>query len=85
VFQLLTHARGSVFLVASHLIELADALAVLPSVVSRRFEADESGPDLIYDYVARPGVSGQRLGMRVLEQERVFDLLNRSASLTRTS
>jgi DNA mismatch repair ATPase MutS len=83
VFQLLALSRNSVFLVASHLIELADALDTLPSVVSRRFEADESGPDLCYDYIARPGVSGQRLGMRVLQQERVFDLLHHSVSLTR--
>jgi len=77
----LARARGSAFLVASHLIELADTLQPLPAVVSERFEADEAGGELRYDYVARPGVSSQRLGMRVLEQEGVFDLLDACGAL----
>ncbi len=73
----LARARGSAFLVASHLIELADALQPLTAVVSERFEADEAGGELRYDYLARPGVSTQRLGMRVLEEEGVFELFDR--------
>ncbi len=73
----LARAHGSAFLVASHLIELADALQPLPAVVSERFEADEAGGELRYDYLARPGVSTQRLGMRVLEEEGVFELFDR--------
>ncbi|HEX9106740.1 MAG TPA: hypothetical protein VF832_05925, partial [Longimicrobiales bacterium] len=76
VLRRLAHARGSAFLVASHLIELADDLQSVPQVMSRRFEAREDGRELHFDYLARPGVSAQRLGMRVLEEEGVFALFD---------
>ncbi len=77
----LARAQGSAFLVASHLIELADALEPLPAVLAERFEADEAGGELRYDYLARPGVSTQRLGMRVLEEEGVFELFDRGLAV----
>lgn len=64
------------FMVSSHLIELEDALAGLGTVDCRHFEADESEARLRFDYRLRDGVSRQRLGMRVLEEEGVFTLLD---------
>jgi DNA mismatch repair ATPase MutS len=81
VLRRLARARGSAFLVASHLVELAGDLESLPEVVTRRFEAREDGRELRFDYVARPGVSEQRLGMRVLEEEGVFALLEDASNL----
>jgi len=42
----------------------------------RSHEADDSGERLRFDYTLKAGVSSQRLGMRVLQQEGVFDLLD---------
>ncbi|HSL70942.1 MAG TPA: hypothetical protein VK864_11920 [Longimicrobiales bacterium] len=68
--------EGSVFLVSSHLIELGDTLAATGTVDCKRFEADESGERLEFDYLLRSGISSQRLGVRVLQEEGVFDLLD---------
>jgi len=76
VFAKLAQAHDSVFLVSSHLIELGDALADHPHVTCARFEADERGGQLEFDYTLRPGISSQRLGVRVLTEEGVFDLLD---------
>lgn len=64
------------FVFSSHLIELKDELAAMPEIDYRCFEAGEEGISLRFEYVLRPGVSSQRLGMRVLREEGVFALLD---------
>jgi DNA mismatch repair ATPase MutS len=59
------------------LIELAESLAHTDGVEFRHFEANEDEGTLSFDFVLRPGVSDQRLGMRVLREEGVIDLVDR--------
>jgi DNA mismatch repair protein MutS len=80
--EVLTRFAGreqSIFLVSSHLIELGDSLGATRSVACNHFEADESPARLQFDYVLRPGISSQRLGVRVLREEGVFDVLGEEA------
>lgn len=64
----------SLLFVASHLIELAPDLQLLGKVDFRHFEAGEAGGRLQFDYRLKEGVSAQRLGMRVLAEEGLFEL-----------
>ena len=75
VLHTFARAAGGRFLVASHLIELADELGQLPSVTLARFEATLTDSELAFDYQIRAGVSSQRLGMMVLEKEGVLQAL----------
>jgi DNA mismatch repair ATPase MutS len=68
-------AERCLFLVSSHLIELSEPLAQTQRIDFRYFEAEESQARLSFDYRLQAGVSDQRLGMRVLEEEGVFELL----------
>lgn len=68
--------RDCLFMFSSHLIELGERLAGLGKVDCRYFEADERGGRLRFEYLLRPGVSEQRLGMRVLREEGIFELLD---------
>jgi DNA mismatch repair protein MutS len=68
--------RDCIFLVSSHLIELGDQMIATGQVDCRHFEAGELEGRLRFEYVLRPGVSTQRLGMRVLREEGIFDLLD---------
>ena len=63
---------------ASHLIELGEQLAACTGIDYRYFDAREHGDRLEFDYRLHPGVSGQRLGMRVLREEGIFELLDGS-------
>lgn len=65
------------FMFSSHLIELSERLPVTGQIDCRNFEAEEGAGRLRFDYTLRPGVSSQRLGMRVLREEGVFDLLDK--------
>jgi DNA mismatch repair ATPase MutS len=78
VLTRLAQKDGSVFLVSSHLMELGEVLLTTRSVACYRFEASDQGGRLQFDYVLRPGMSSQRLGVRVLKEEGVFDLLDRT-------
>jgi DNA mismatch repair ATPase MutS len=76
----LAHRDGSLFMVASHLIELGDRMLATGHVDCRLFEASEEGEHLRFEYRLRPGISSQRLGMRVLVEEGIFDLLDGAAA-----
>jgi DNA mismatch repair ATPase MutS len=72
--------KNSLFLVASHLIEAAGPLRKTGRVQCSHFAAVEGETGLHFDYLLRAGVSSQRLGMRVLEDHQVFELLDGSAA-----
>jgi DNA mismatch repair ATPase MutS len=73
VLEEFAHSAGSLFLVSSHLIELGDLMLSTGQVDCRYLEASEVGGRLSFDFRIKPGVSSQRLGMKVLEQEGVFE------------
>ncbi|HEX9105613.1 MAG TPA: hypothetical protein VF832_00255, partial [Longimicrobiales bacterium] len=68
--------QGSLFLVSSHLIEVAEPLLASGAVACWHFEAQQTDLHLAFDFTIRPGVSGQRLGMRVLEEKGVLRVLD---------
>jgi DNA mismatch repair ATPase MutS len=72
-------------MVSSHLIELGEGMRMSGRVDCRRFEANEEDGRLRFDYVLRPGVSSQRLGMRVLREEGIFRMLEGGRGEKRTA
>ena len=64
------------FLFSSHLIELGESFESSGNIKKCYFEAQESEGTLQFDYTLHVGVSSQRLGMRVLDEEGVFELLD---------
>ncbi|MFT4720119.1 MAG: DNA mismatch repair protein MutS [Candidatus Azotimanducaceae bacterium] len=65
------------FMFSSHLIELSEKLSDTGQIDCRYFEADETEGRLRFSYLLQAGVSSQRLGMRVLREEGVFELLDK--------
>lgn len=78
ILQRFATKKDCLFMVSSHLIELGEQLSSNDQVDCRFFEAEESEGRLRFDYLLHQGVSSQRLGMRVLREEGVFELLDRS-------
>jgi DNA mismatch repair protein MutS len=66
------------FMFSSHLIELSEQLSAVDQIDCCYFDAEEREERLRFDYLLRPGVSNQRLGMRVLREEGIFELLDRN-------
>jgi DNA mismatch repair ATPase MutS len=74
IARLAAHPGALVF-VASHLAEVVPALAEDPRVRLLHVAAEVRGEAVRFDYRLRDGVSTQRLGMVLLRQEGVLDLL----------
>lgn len=68
------------FIFSSHLIELSERLTEIGGIDCHFFEAEEGEGCLAFDYQLRPGVSSQRLGMRVLHEEGIFELLDQGSN-----
>ncbi len=64
------------FMFSSHLIELEEHFDARHQISNFHFEAQENQGTLAFDFLLRPGVSAQRLGVRVLQEEGVFQLLD---------
>lgn len=68
--------KDCLFMFSSHLIELSEQLGEISQVDFRYFEAEEDEGRLRFEYALRRGVSSQRLGMRVLREEGIFEILD---------
>ena len=66
----------SVYVVSSHLVELAEAIGAQPGVALACFEGRLDGNGrATYDYRVREGASAQRMGLVLLEEAGVAGLL----------
>jgi len=77
ILERLASSEGCLFMFSSHLIELSEGLHAVEHVDFRYFEAREDEGRLRFDYRLHSGVSNQRLGMRVLHEEGIFELFDR--------
>jgi DNA mismatch repair protein MutS len=82
ITRLAAHPAALV-LVASHVGEVVPAILGDPRIALFYFAADITGDSPRFDYRLREGVSEQRLGMTLLRQEGVLDLLESSANSNR--
>jgi DNA mismatch repair protein MutS len=78
ITRLAAHPAALV-LVASHLGEIVPAIVENPGIALFHFAADVATDHPRFDYRLREGASTQRLGMTLLQQEGVLDLLERAA------
>jgi DNA mismatch repair protein MutS len=77
IARLVSHPAALVF-VASHLAEIAPSIVDDPRISLLHFAADVTAEQPLFDYQLRRGLSTQRLGMTLLKQEGVLELLERS-------
>ncbi len=76
ITRLAAHPSALTF-IASHIGEVVPAIASDPRIGLFHFAADVTTDVPRFDYRLREGVSAQRLGMLLLKQEQVLDLLER--------
>jgi DNA mismatch repair ATPase MutS len=74
--------KGSVFLVSTHIMEVADRLRELKNIRFGYFHTSIEGKTATYSYQLRSGVTEERLGMLIFENERIVEIINNSGTLT---
>ena len=71
----LARLKYGVFMISTHIVEVAEFLKPFPSVCFRFFEIDMTTGAPRYTYCLREGVSDERIGMYILKKAGVVDLI----------
>ncbi len=66
---------NSLFILSTHLYEIADELTIHPNILFRYFETDVKEDQLLFSYQLKEGVSNDRIGYLILKQEKVVEML----------
>jgi|GEM_PF-240874 len=82
VLKRIAYKADCLFMFSSHLIELDAEFADDDPISRYHFKAQEDRDKLGFDFLLRPGTSNQRLGIRVLKEEGVFDILDQQPEFT---
>ena len=67
--------RGSIFLVSTHIIEVAEKLRNSGNIRFGYFHTFIDGKTPVYSYRLHDGVTEERLGMLIIENERIIDII----------
>jgi len=73
-------ARGSVFLVSTHIMEVANQLRKFENIHFGYFHTTIDGKTPVYSYRLRDGVTEERLGMLIIENEQIVEIINAVSS-----
>jgi DNA mismatch repair ATPase MutS len=65
--------KNSVFIVSSHITELAAEIKLYPNVIFQYMESAIEGNKPVFTYKLAKGVSKERLGLLILENEKIFE------------
>jgi len=66
---------NSLFILSTHLYEIADELNVYPNIIFRYFETEVKEDELLFSYQLKEGISNDRIGYLILKQEKVVEML----------
>jgi DNA mismatch repair ATPase MutS len=77
VISSLAQINNNLFLISTHILEIAETLASTNSIIFKCFESDLVDNKPVYDFKLKEGISKERVGMKILEKENVFQILDK--------
>lgn len=77
IIEGLAHSKKSIFVLSSHLYEIAGELQKHDNMLFCYFETEISEKKFVFHYALKPGISSDRIGYRILEQEGVVQMLKK--------
>jgi len=66
---------NSLFILSTHLYEIAGELQTHPNIIFRYFETEVKEDQLLFSYQLKEGISNDRIGYLILKQEKVVEML----------
>ena len=76
VIEGLLKMKNGLFILSTHLYEIAENLKQYPNIFFYYFETNIEDGRLVFNYSLKPGISEDRLGYLILKNEGVVDLLD---------
>ena len=77
VIEGLIKIKNSLFILSTHLYEIADELKAYPNIAFKYFETIVDKEQFKFNYQLKDGVSNDRLGYLILKRENVIELLEK--------
>ena len=77
VIKGLIKIKNSVFILSTHLYEIADELKAYPTIAFKYFETMIDNDQFKFNYQLKDGISNDRLGYLILKRENVIELLEK--------
>jgi DNA mismatch repair protein MutS len=77
VIKGLIKIKNSLFILSTHLYEIAEELKPYPNISFRYFETNVMEDQLHFSYQLKEGISNDRLGYLILKREKVVDILEK--------
>lgn len=68
--------KNSLFLISTHIVEIADELKKHDNIFFACFDSTLEGETPTYSYTLKPGISRERVGMLIIRNERIVELLD---------
>jgi DNA mismatch repair ATPase MutS len=69
--------KNSLFILSTHMYEIADELKNYPNISFRFFETNVRDEQLEFSYQLKEGISEDRIGYVILKREKVVDMLEK--------
>ena len=73
----LSRIKNNLFFISTHILEVADILQESESIDFRCFESDLVDQKPVYDYKLKEGISRERVGMKILQEQNIPEILER--------
>ena len=75
IISALSKIKKSMFLISTHIVEIAEDLQKHNNIFYSSFESKLDGESPIYSYLLKPGISKERVGMQIVKNEKIIELL----------
>ncbi|WP_345951063.1 hypothetical protein ABDD95_06335 [Mucilaginibacter sp. PAMB04274] len=79
IIKALAQVKKCIFIVSTHIIEVAEQLQETNGVFFKCFSTSLKGNKAFYNYKLGDGVNTERLGMKIIEDENILAMLQASA------
>jgi DNA mismatch repair ATPase MutS len=76
VVNSLSKIKGAFFFISTHILEVAEHLAVSEDITFKCFESVLNQNKPIYDYKLKDGVTEERVGMQIINSEKIEQILS---------
>lgn len=75
VINSLSKIKDCLFLISTHITEIADKFEDDKSIRYNYFDSQLQKDEPVYDYKLKKGVSSERLGMKIIQKEKIIEIL----------
>jgi len=76
ITQGFTRINNSVFFISTHIVEVGKELEGSDKICFKCFESTLKGEETEYNYKLKDGISSERLGLTILKNEGIMELIN---------